>query len=177
MLAAGALEHVGFPRTGGDNIGDRHLAANVVGDGRDGRFGDTGLLAQKLLDFARVDVEPAGNNQIAQAGLQREVSVRRPDADVAGSEPAVAERLPRARRIPPVLAEHVRTADADLPGRPIGCRLSVSVEDANADARHRHTNATGSAFADIWVRGVDEGFAHAVSLENRVSESIAEAFE
>ena len=55
------------------------------------------MLGQKLFDLARVDVEAAGDDEVALAAAKRVISIRRDRSEIAGAEPAIVER--RARGI------------------------------------------------------------------------------
>ena len=78
---------------------------------------------QELLDLAGIDVEAAGDDEIAAPALQRVVSVGGSFADVAGSEVAIDERRSRRFFTPPVAREDVGSADI----------LPVSSEDFAVD--------------------------------------------
>jgi hypothetical protein len=75
-----------------DNICNRHFAAHAVRHPDHRCLRHTGLLEQELLDLTRVNIESAGNDEVATAALQRVVAVGRAGADVAGLEPAIDER-------------------------------------------------------------------------------------
>src|SRR5205823_7308947 len=80
------------------------------------------------LDFSRIDVLPAGLDQLL-LGLALdvvEVAVRVEAPHVAGVVPAVAEGISRHVRLGEVALEHERTADGDLAGRAHG-NLAVIV--------------------------------------------------
>ena len=57
------------------------------------RFDDAGQRVDALLDFLRIDVEPAGDDQVLRAADEPQVVLRvavgDPLADVAGAKPAV----------------------------------------------------------------------------------------
>ena len=95
---------------------DRHadLAPGLVRHAQDRDLGDGRVGQDLLLGLARIDV-----------GAARDVHVRGPAGDVeeallihvseiAGAEPAIAERFRVGVRVVVVAGEHGRTADADL---------------------------------------------------------------
>ena len=73
----------------GDEVRDGHLAAHAVRHADDRRLAHAGLLEQQFLDLARIDVESAGDDQVAAPAFERDVAVGGALADVAGAEPAV----------------------------------------------------------------------------------------
>jgi hypothetical protein len=60
-----------------DEVGCRDFASRAVRDADDGGFGDARLLLKELLYLARIDVEAAGDDQVALAALERIVAVVR----------------------------------------------------------------------------------------------------
>ena len=60
-----------------DDVGDRHFAADLVRHAGDGGFGDFFLLEKKLFDLARIDIEAAGDDQVAAPALAACSSRRR----------------------------------------------------------------------------------------------------
>ena len=107
-----------FPAAGGKRFGsdrhsqhhegDRHLATKAIGAADHGGFGHLRLFQQKLLDLARIDVEAAGDDEVALAAAKRVVAVGRKGGQVAGAEPAVDERCARGLFAAPVAGEDIR---------------------------------------------------------------------
>ena len=64
-----------------------------VGPADDAGQRDRGVLDQRVLDVARVDVEAAADDQVLLAVDDVQVAVRVPVADVPGVQPSVADRL------------------------------------------------------------------------------------
>src|SRR5436305_6356661 len=99
-----------------DHIGDDDLTPFGMGPADDRSLAHTSVLEQHFLDLARVDVRAARDDHVLGAILQREVAVRVEHADIAGVQPAGAERLRGRLGILPVARHHhVATAD-DLAG-------------------------------------------------------------
>src|SRR5688572_10624122 len=69
-----ALLERGFVK-GSDDVRYGNFASYFVGDSNDGGFSDSFLLKQELLDFARVDVEAGGDDEVGSADFQCEVFV------------------------------------------------------------------------------------------------------
>src|SRR5579864_113665 len=75
----------------GDDVSDGDFTANAIGRRSDGGLGDALLLFEELFDLARIDVEAAGDDEIALTAAQRVVAVGGADREIAGAEVAVAE--------------------------------------------------------------------------------------
>src|SRR5207247_11011058 len=75
-----------------DDVRDDHLAPFAVraSDHRD--FAHAGVPEQHLLDFARIDVGAAADDDVLGSILEREVAVGIERAEIAGMQPAVAHR-------------------------------------------------------------------------------------
>src|SRR5579862_8541561 len=86
FFAAAGFEIGGIERAGGDDIGDRNFATNTIGRSGDGGLGDTLLLFQKLFDLPGINVEAAGDDEIAFAAAQRVVAIGRADGEIARAE-------------------------------------------------------------------------------------------
>ena len=69
-----------------------------------------------LLDLARIDVGAAGNVHVRGAAGDVDEALRVHVAEVAGAEPAIAERLRVGLRVVAVAGEDRRADDADLAG-------------------------------------------------------------
>jgi hypothetical protein len=59
-LARGKVEPAHHSR-----VRDRHLAAHRIGNTHHRGFAHAGLLGEQFFDFARIDVEAAGDDQVA----------------------------------------------------------------------------------------------------------------
>ena len=70
----------------GDEIRNRDFAAHAVRRGCDRGFGNALLLFQKFLDLPGINIEAAGNNQIALAAAQRVVAIGRASGQIAGAK-------------------------------------------------------------------------------------------
>src|SRR5689334_2210648 len=73
LFAAALLQHGGIHGGFQDHAGNRNFAAYLVGHADHRGFRDFLLLLQEFLDFARVNVEPAGDDQIALTARKRVV--------------------------------------------------------------------------------------------------------
>ena len=69
--SAGSAKVPGFS----DDRGADLLAEGLVRDADDGGLGDGGVLVEHLLDLARVDVQPAADDQVLLAVDDEEVAV------------------------------------------------------------------------------------------------------
>ena len=77
-----------------DDAGDHLLAPVGVRAADDGDLGDVGVQQQDLLDFARIDVRSAADDEILGPILEREVTVGVEAPEIAGVQPAVRQRAP-----------------------------------------------------------------------------------
>src|SRR5260221_2164077 len=96
--------------------GSHLLAPLGAGHPGHGRLSDRGMLLERELDLAWVDVEPPGDDHVLRPASDGEGACRLVEgADVAGAKPAVRpERRWRGRIVSPVAAEHLRPAQLDL---------------------------------------------------------------
>src|SRR5665213_1359020 len=85
------LDGVRIDRILGDDIGDWNLAAEIVRHADHGSLQHAGILYQRLFDLARIDVEAAGDDQVAAASAQGVVAVGRPDCQIAGAKPSIVK--------------------------------------------------------------------------------------
>ena len=109
----------------GHHEGDHRLAPLRVGPADDGGGPDAGVAQQRLLHLARVDVHPAADDQVLGPVAQREVPVGVEAADVAGVQPAAAQRLGGGLGLVPVAGHDDVAADhhlADLAGGQLAVR-------------------------------------------------------
>src|SRR5437764_494354 len=94
--------HIGFQRfrldptvPPPDHIGDRHLVPTRIGAADHGAFADLRMPQDHTLDFRRIDVLSAGNDEVVLAVMHPEITVGVAPADIAGAKPAVMQRLTR----------------------------------------------------------------------------------
>src|SRR5207249_12308595 len=92
----------------------------------------------------RGDVLTPAADHVALAVDEVEPAVLVDEAEVAGQEPAVAERRHRRLGVPEVRGQARGRADRDLARPPRGERAPVIVEDAERDARHRRAARPGA---------------------------------
>jgi len=98
-----------------DDSRDR-LAPFVVGHADNGDHRDIGVLGQHVLDLARKDVEPAGDDHVLLAVEDEHVAALVRARDIAGMQPAVLQGFRGLLRPLPVSGHHMRRAHADLAG-------------------------------------------------------------
>ena len=103
--ATGAREH---------DERDADLAPALVGHADDRGVGDRRVLVQHGLDLGRVDVLAAGDDQLLQPAADPVVALVVALGDVAGQQPAVAERGRGRLVVAPVAGEDVRAAHEQL---------------------------------------------------------------
>ena len=170
-MTSASRQRVAWPRD--DDRRDR-FAEIRVGHADHRRFDDAGQRVDLLLDFLRIDVEAAGDDEVLRAADDAQIAVRQQLAHVAGAEVAVGgELLARLLRHAPVAGEDVRPLDldaADLAGR---AAASVVVDDAHRHAGKRRPDGAGDALAVERIRRVHAGLGHAVALEDRVPGALA----
>src|SRR5437867_4803040 len=107
MLAASTLQvALVEPRRRNDER-HRHFSPHRILHAYDRRLSDLRLLEKKILHLARIDVESAGDDQLAPAAQQRVVTVVGYRGDVAGLEPLAVERRGRGRIAAPVAGEDI----------------------------------------------------------------------
>src|ERR1043166_2113372 len=92
----------------GDDVRDGYFPPHRIGEPDHGCFAHLRVLEQQLFDLPRIDVESAGDDEIALPPAQRVVAVLRTDSDVAGLEPAVVKRRDGGVGPTPVLLEEHR---------------------------------------------------------------------
>src|SRR6266487_1737039 len=131
LLPAGAR-----PRTQ-RHEGDHLLAVERVRPADDPRHRHGRVRDQRLLDVPGEDVEPAADDQVLLAVDHPQVAVLVEVADVAGMQPAAAQRLRGRLRRVPVAEHHAGGAAADLAALAEGDLAVVLVQDADLIARQR----------------------------------------
>ena len=80
-------------------------------------------------------------------------------------------------RLAPVAGKEIGAAEKEFADFAINGDGAVGGAVFDDDAGERHTDGTGTTFAEEGVREVHEGFAHAVALEDGVAVEGAEVFE
>ena len=121
---------VEFGVVGGSTVfqhhaGDDDLAPVGIGyaDRRD--LAHVRMRQQRFLDFARIDIGAAGDDDVLGAVRQRQEAVFIEPADIAGAQPAVLQRLGIGLGIVPIAEHHGRSLGLDLAGLARGQRLPV----------------------------------------------------
>ena len=117
---------------------------------------------QQLLDLPRIDVEPAGDDEVLRPSRDAEVAVGVELADVAGQEPAVAERIRGAS------------------GRSQYVRITFGPRTQISSLSPRRTSTPGSAMptepgrrsAPKVFERVHERLGHPVALDDRVARRV-----
>src|SRR6266545_392339 len=136
-----------------------------------------GMGHQDLLDLLRVHVEPRHDHEVLLPVHQVQVAVLVPHRDVAGPQP-----LPLEQRglgvlvLVPVPAEHVGTANHDLPGVTLLDVLPLVVHQADLDAGQGQADGTGSGLL-AQRGGGDRGgrLRQAVAVPYRDAEALPES--
>src|ERR1035437_9409582 len=175
LRATSPLELLGVERLVGRNVGDGHLAANVVLHTDDRGFAHTRILEQQLFDLARIDVESAADDEITAPAAQRVVAVMRAHAEIAGAKPAVVKR--RCRRVgpSPVLGEQMWRPNLDLADAVVAEYGALVADEAGRYARQGWAHRSGATLAIVRIAHDHERLAHAITLENRLTESVAKS--
>src|SRR4051812_12469193 len=109
------------------------FAALGVGQSADRAFFHSGALAQHSLDYLRIDVVAAGDDQVVLSADERQETGGVTTAQIAGVEPAVAECGSRLRRIVPIFAEKIRPANAHRTDFCGCCRPAMVANDLHLD--------------------------------------------
>src|SRR5512144_2037962 len=125
------------------------LAVLRVRDPDDGHLVHPRVMGEDLLDFTRVDVEPAPQNHVLLPVDDGDEPLLVPDGQVTGSEPFVDDRgLGRLGAVP-VALHHVVAADhylADLARREqLDAVLELGVRDLDLDPPNRVADGAGLA--------------------------------
>src|SRR4030095_11044494 len=116
------------------------LAPYFVGDGDDRALEHRGMPRHRLLHLDRGDVLAARDDDVLLPVAQLDVAVGVPDADVAGVEPAAAERFRRRLGIVEVALGHVIADHDDL-----AQRLAVAGHVLHLLVHHAHEVEDGVA--------------------------------
>src|SRR5207248_5179569 len=106
-----------------------------------GHLGNSGMLLEHLSNLARMDVVPAGNDQLLDASADSERSVLGNLADVAGAKPAIDKGVRRGGGIAPVASEDLAAFQLDF----------VKLAEANFHGRERIAHAARLARPLVWV--------------------------
>ncbi len=117
-----------------------------------------GMRQQLLLDLARIDVRAAGDVHVGRAAGDVDEALLIDVAEVAGPEPAVAERLRIGLGIVVVAGEYAGTDHADLTGLVRFQLAAVVTLD-----RDLHAGTLEAAGADPRVRAVLESCSPAAA--------------
>ena len=95
------------------------------------------MVEQDALDLHRIDVVAAADEHLFHPSSQPEDAVVVAGGEVACAEPAVDERLRRARRVVPVARHHGRRGEPEFADLAIGQRSAVLIADVGLDPRAR----------------------------------------
>src|SRR5579872_7486103 len=164
----------GGARLEGHRGGDL-LAERLVRHADHGGLGDRGMLVEHLLDLARVDVVAAADDQVLLAVHDVEVAVLVDPGQVAGVEPAVADRLGGGLGPLPVALHDVRPADDDLAHLALGLLAVLVVHDPHPDVPDGGADRAGLLLAaGVVERGDRRGLGQAVALQHRDPERLLE---
>src|SRR5258708_2520518 len=117
-----------------DDKRDHLLAVPRVGPADDGGLGHCWVLEQHLFDIAGVHVQPAADDHVLLAVDDIEVAVGVHAADVAGVQPAVANRLGGDVRHPVVALHDIGATNADFAELANRNLTVVLVEDLDREA-------------------------------------------
>src|SRR2546429_207239 len=96
--------------------GNADLAPERVGHAEHGDLADPGMGQYLLLDLTRIDVGAAGDVHVGSAAGDVDKPLFIDVAEIAGAEPAVAERFRVGLGVVVVACEHGRADHADLAG-------------------------------------------------------------
>src|SRR5439155_9325477 len=114
------------------HIGAGQFTADLVGYRADGNHGHRGMGGDHALYLGRVDVEPAGDDQVLLAVDDEVVAFVVTGGDVAGVQPAAGLDRGACRLVIAVVAEHdQRAADHQFARLAVGYRDARIVECGN----------------------------------------------
>src|SRR6185312_5514056 len=130
------------------------LSADAIGRGNYRGFGDFRLFLQEFFDFARINVEAAGDNQVAFAAGERVIAVFGARGEVSGAEVSVVKSLAGGLFAAPIADKNVGSAQINLAGFAVGNRIMCGIEQAQGDSGEGKSHAAGASFADIRVAQV-----------------------
>ena len=123
------------------------------------------------LDFLRVDVEAAGDDEILATADDVQIAARVELAEVAGDEEAIGTEFGRGFvRHVPVAGEHVRPFHldhADFIGGQLGTGLGIG--DANLNTGQGAAHGAGHARTVVRIGGDHTRLGHSVTFEDLVS--------
>ena len=149
-----------------------------VGNADHRRFLDARDFVDVSFDLLRIDVEPAGDDQVLGAADDGNAAGLVHNRHVPGDEKTVVAELGGGLvGHPPITLEHVRSADLEYPRLAAGDLVAVVVGDAGFDPRQRKPDGAGHPLPFVGVGGVHPRFGHAVALENSVPGSLLERGE
>jgi hypothetical protein len=165
----------GDRRTGAQEYrGDRRFAPFFVGDAEDGDFAHRRMAHGDFFDVARVDLDAAAVDHVLLAVDQVEVALVVGIAEVAGEQPAVADRL-LGEVGAAVVAEHQRRSAADdLADFARGGVAAVIADDAHLVEIRRRADRTGLAQRLRLVENGPETFGEPVEFVEAVRQQAIE---
>src|SRR4051812_15336277 len=126
------------------------------------------MRAQHLLDLARIDVVAADDDHVLLAVADVEIAVGVDLADVAGIEPAVAQRLGGLLRPVAIALHDLRPARADF----------AELDDLDLGLRHRDADRARLGNTICRIEGEHRtGFGLPITLIDRSPHGVAPALE
>ena len=142
----------------------------------DGGFHHAVDTVDLALDFLRIDIEAAGDDEVLAAADDRYIAIGIDAAEIAGDEEAVGPEFGfRLLRHPPIALEHIGSTHFDHADLSRRQRLAaVGIGDPHIDTVERKPDRAGDALALIGVRRVHIGLGHAEALENGMAGAGAE---
>ena len=155
VLAGEVLQAVGVE--GGavakHDAGDNILRTVGARTAHDGDILDVLVGADDLLNLRRVDVEPAGDDELLDAGDELDKAVLLHHTHVAGAEPTVVEDLLGGLGVVEVAGEHLWALGKNLAGLAVGHVLVrvVRVHDADLGVREGDTDVAGATVRGLRV--------------------------
>ena len=159
-----------------DDDGGDALAEIRVRTADHGALGDARQRIDLALDFLRIDIEAAGDDQVLGAPDDVHITALIDLADIAGDEEAVGAEFGLGLfRHAPIAGKHIRPLHLDAAGLALRQFLAgFGIGDAQFNARQREADRAGDAIAVIRVRRVHVGLGHAVAFENGVTGPLLE---
>ena len=162
----------------GDEHGNHALAQVGVRRADHRRFRYSRYFIEPVLDFLRVDVEAAGDDQVLAAADQGHPALAVDAREVAGDEEAVvAHLLGRLLRQSPVARKQIRAAN--LQGAHFTrCHFdAVLAHGPHFDPGQRETDRARHTLPEQRIRGDHPGLRHAVALQDPVTGASLEVAE
>src|SRR6185312_13520254 len=159
------------------DIGLHRLPAIGIGDAENDAFGDLGILVDRLLDVARIDLVAAGDDDVLDAVDEEKVTVGVEVADIAGAQPATAEHRGGRLGLAPISRHDLRSAHRHFAA--LACRRQprrvVERYDLDDGVRQRQPDRPRFIDAYQWIAGDHRrGLAEAVAFDQRAAGRLLE---